>query len=159
MNEKSIDSVQTFSVGNASLKAFIKWIPHILRWVIVFYTTYYSFFFYWTIYSTWMTEEQVENQLVAFRNSHRRCSARKGVLRNFAKFTGKHLCQSLFFVLSPETLLKKRLWHRCFPMNFCVKNTFFTEHLWTTASKLSSLLEWLKKKWYSRIISVFVLCL
>ena len=26
-----------------------------------------------------------------------RCSVRKGVLRNFAKFTGKHLCQSLFF--------------------------------------------------------------
>ena len=25
------------------------------------------------------------------------CSARKGVLRNFAKFTGKHLWQSLFF--------------------------------------------------------------
>ena len=24
-------------------------------------------------------------------------SVRKGVLRNFAKFTGKHLCQSLFF--------------------------------------------------------------
>ena len=29
-----------------------------------------------------------------FRTSHRRCSARKGVLSNFAKFTGKHLCQS-----------------------------------------------------------------
>ena len=27
----------------------------------------------------------------------RRCFVRKGVLRNFAKFTGKHLCQSLFF--------------------------------------------------------------
>ena len=26
-----------------------------------------------------------------------RCSVKKGVLRNFAKFTGKHLCQSLFF--------------------------------------------------------------
>ena len=26
-----------------------------------------------------------------------RCSVRKGVFRNFAKFTGKHLCQSLFF--------------------------------------------------------------
>ena len=25
-----------------------------------------------------------------------RCSFKKGVLRNFAKFTGKHLCQSLF---------------------------------------------------------------
>ena len=44
----------------------------------------------------------------------------KGVLRNFAKFTGKHLCQSLFFnkVAGAANLLKKRLWHRCFPMNF-----------------------------------------
>ena len=31
------------------------------------------------------------------RSSHRRCSVRKGVLRNCAKFTGKHLPQSLFF--------------------------------------------------------------
>ena len=31
------------------------------------------------------------------RSSHRRCSVGKGVLKNFAKFTGKHLCQSLFF--------------------------------------------------------------
>ena len=29
--------------------------------------------------------------------SHRRYSARKGVLSNFAKFTGKDLCQGLFF--------------------------------------------------------------
>ena len=26
-----------------------------------------------------------------------RCSVRKGILRNFVKFTGKHLCQDLFF--------------------------------------------------------------
>ena len=32
-----------------------------------------------------------------YRSSHRRCSVKKGVLRNFAKFTGKHLCQNLFF--------------------------------------------------------------
>ena len=31
------------------------------------------------------------------RSSYRRCSVRKGVLRNFAKSTGNHLCQSLFF--------------------------------------------------------------
>ena len=31
------------------------------------------------------------------RSSHRRCFVRKGALRNFAKFTRKHLCQSLFF--------------------------------------------------------------
>ena len=42
-----------------------------------------------------------------------RCSVRKGVLRNFTKFTGKHLCQNFFFNnvvgLRPATLLKKRL--------------------------------------------------
>ena len=39
-----------------------------------------------------------------------------------APITGKHLCQSLFYNevagLSPATLLKKRLWYRCFPVNF-----------------------------------------
>ena len=46
---------------------------------------------------------------------------KKGVLRNFAKFTVKHLYQSLFFnkvAGRPVTLLKKRLWHRFFPVNF-----------------------------------------
>ena len=44
-----------------------------------------------------------------------------GVHRNFAKFTGKRLCLSLLFNKTadwPTTLLKKRLWHRCFPVNF-----------------------------------------
>ena len=31
------------------------------------------------------------------RSSHQRCSMEKCVLRNFTKFTGKHLCQSFFF--------------------------------------------------------------
>ena len=31
------------------------------------------------------------------RSSHQRCSVKKGVLKNFGKFTGRHLCQSLFF--------------------------------------------------------------
>ena len=47
---------------------------------------------------------------------------KKGVLKNFTKFTGKHLCQSLFFNkvarLRPSTLLKKKLWYRCFPVRF-----------------------------------------
>ena len=30
-------------------------------------------------------------------SSHRRCSIQKFVLKNFAKFTGKHPCQSLYF--------------------------------------------------------------
>ena len=32
-----------------------------------------------------------------FSSNHQMCSLMKGVLKNFAKFTGKHLCQSLFF--------------------------------------------------------------
>ena len=39
---------------------------------------------------------------------------KKDGLRNFTKFTGKHLCHSL----RPATLLNKRLWHRCFTVNF-----------------------------------------
>ena len=30
------------------------------------------------------------------RSSHQRCSTKKGALKNLAKFTGKHLRQSLF---------------------------------------------------------------
>ena len=35
--------------------------------------------------------------LATVRSSHRRCSVKQVVLRNFAKFTGKQLRQSLFF--------------------------------------------------------------
>ena len=49
-----------------------------------------------------------------YRISHRGCSVKKVVLRNFAKFTGKHLLQRHFLNqvagLRPATLLKKGLW-------------------------------------------------
>ena len=41
-------------------------------------------------------------------------------------------CASLFLIkLQAEAFLKKRLWHRCFPVNFekYLKNTIFTVHL------------------------------
>ena len=42
-----------------------------------------------------------------------------GVPRNFAKFTGKHLCQSLFLnKVADLNFIKKRLKHRWFPANF-----------------------------------------
>ena len=68
--------------------------------------------------------------LYLFRSSYRRCSVRIRVLRNFGKFTGKHLCQSLFFNkvadIRPETLLK-----RDSGSQFCKisENAFFIEHL------------------------------
>ena len=63
---------------------------------------------------------------------------RKGALRNFAKLTGKNLCQSLFFNkvagLKPETLLKRRLWHRYFPVKFT--KFLRTPFLWNTSGRL-----------------------
>ena len=60
--------------------------------------------------------------LLNVRSSRLDVSCRKGVFRNFAKFTGKHLRQSLSFNkvagLRPATLLKKRLRHRYFPVDF-----------------------------------------
>ena len=55
---------------------------------------------------------------------------KKGVLKDCTKFTGKHLCQSLFYNnvagLRLATLLKKTL-AQMFPCEFCknFKNTFF----------------------------------
>ena len=72
---------------------------------------------------------------IHFRSSRPDVFCKKDVLRNFAKFTGKHLCQILCFAkvagLTPATLLKKRLWHRCFPVNFAkfLIAPFLTEHL------------------------------
>ena len=68
--------------------------------------------------------------IVVSRSSHQRCYVKNGVLRNFAKFTGKNLCEftgknlcdSHFFnkvaSLRAAALLKMILWHRCFPVNF-----------------------------------------
>ena len=68
------------------------------------------------------------NILTTFnKSSHQRCSIRKGVLRNFTKFTGKQLCQSLFFNKVAG-----------------LKNTFFTEHRWTTVSGLTKITEIVK---------------
>ena len=80
------------------------------------------------------------NLLWKIRSSHRRCSVRKDVLRNFVKFTGKHLCQNMFFNkvagLRPATLLEKRL-TQVFYCEFCeiVKNAFFYRPPLVAASK------------------------
>ena len=59
-----------------------------------------------------------------------KCSMKNSTLQNFTKFTAKHLWQNL-------TL--KRLWRRCFPVNFSkfFKTPSFAKHLGTTASVYS----------------------
>ena len=73
-----------------------------------------------------------------------------GVFKNFTKFTGKHLCWSLFFNkvsgLEACNFIKKRLQHRCFPVNFVefLRTSFSTKHLPLTASPV--LRKWLTVK-------------
>ena len=59
-----------------------------------------------------------------FRSSRPDVFCKKCVLRNFEKFTVKDLCQSLLLII------KKRLWHSCFPVNFAkfLRTYFLTEH-------------------------------
>ena len=68
------------------------------------------------------------------RSSRLEVFCRKKVPSNFVKRPGKHLCQSHFLNkaagLRSATLLKKRLWHRCFRVCFAkfLRKSFLTEH-------------------------------
>ena len=71
--------------------------------------------------STYFEVETLENEIYSclksytlYSSSHQRCSIRIGDLRNFAKFTGKHLCQSLFF----NKVADLRPLAQCFPVIF-----------------------------------------
>ena len=69
--------------------------------------------------------------LLKFRSS-RQVFCKNGVLKNFAKFTGKYICQSLFFNkiadMRPATLLKRGSWQRYFTK--FLQAPIFIEHLW-----------------------------
>ena len=86
-----------------------------------------------------LEEKQLRNK---YRSSHRRCSVRKGVLRNFVKLTGKHLCQSLFFNKAAGlcNFIKKETMAQVFSCKFCEspENTFFIELLRATATASSN---------------------
>ena len=90
-----------------------------------------------------------------FRSSCPEVFCKKGVIRKFAKFTGKHLCQK------PATLLKKRLWHWCFPVNFTefLRTRFYIEHLWWLLLFDSYLMFIAKGKLYFSLIGSFYCCL
>ena len=98
------------------------------------------------VYDKCMNYQDVTN-----RSSHPEVFCEKGVLRNFAKFTGTNLCWCFLFnkvqgrqplknlksfsnfskAAFPATLLTKRFWHKCFPVHFAIflRTPFVTEHL------------------------------
>ena len=60
----------------------------------------------------------------------------KKVFLKISQNSQENTCARVFFnkvsVLRPATLLKKKHWHRCFPMNFgkFLRTPFFIEYLW-----------------------------
>ena len=68
--------------------------------------------------------KNTKSEWVNRKSNHRRCYIEKSILKNFAKFTGKHLCRTLSFDkvaaagLRSALLLKKKTQDRCFSVNF-----------------------------------------
>ena len=89
------------------------------------------------------------------RSSHLRCSVKKGVLKTFANFLGKHLFLGLFLIKLQA--LDLQLYWKLTPAQVfsckIFKKTYFEEHLRTTASnwlelmtETLSFLKWLISK-------------
>ena len=59
-------------------------------------------------------------------------SSRPEVLLELSQNSQENTCARVSFLIKlPTTLLKKRLWHTCFPVNFVkfLRTSFLTEHL------------------------------
>ena len=78
-------------------------------------------------------------RVLGCRSSRPDVFCEKDVLRNFGKFTGKHLCQDLYFNLVAGlacNFIKIETLAQVFSYEFSEisKNTFLKEYVWTTAS-------------------------
>ena len=80
---------------------------HILLRSTNVFTGNHSKLYFWLIREGWQMPNTEFYQVD--KSSHRRCSIKKAVLKNFGIFIGKHLCWSLFI-----SFIKKRLQQRCF---------------------------------------------
>ena len=78
--------------------------------------------FYFYLFHQNKPRENYENRCyftgkTLFRSNHRGALSKKGVLKNFAKFTGKHQRQSLFF--NKVNFIKKETLAQVFSCKFC----------------------------------------
>ena len=69
-------------------------------------------------------------KLFSFRSSRPEVFCKQGILRNFTKFTGKHLCQTLFF--NKVSGLRPAQVFSC-EFREIIKNSYFADHLRTAA--------------------------
>ena len=89
----------------------------------------WKFSIYWNFQSKIFAKRLVTDSPELQKQQPEVFCKKKDVLRNLAKFTGKHLCQSLF--IKKETLLQALSYEICeISINIC-----FTKHPRTTASR------------------------
>ena len=98
----------------------------LLKGVIIFYKNHVKFF------GDVIVSLQISLNLIGVRSSPSHMFFKIGVLKNFANFTGKHLCWSLFLI---ELQVWRPYWKQTptlvFSGEICetLKNIYFTEHL------------------------------
>ena len=92
--------------------------------------------------SIW-TMNLIQHKIVFYRSSHQKCSMKKGALINFTKFTGKHLCQGVFFLTKLQAwegcnvIKKETLAQHSGAFLWILRNVYehvISKHLWTTVS-------------------------
>ena len=85
--------------------------------------------------SSWLIKHLINIINKNSRSSRPEVFCKKGILKNFTQFTGKHLCQSLFLIqLQAEAcnVIKIETLAQVFSCGFyeIFKNTYSIEHLW-----------------------------
>ena len=108
----------------------------IFFWVIetLFFLSLVLFSFLKSICVQSCIQKPVEYLYVIYRSSHPEVFCKKGVPRNFAKFTRKYLYQSIFYErcrLEACNFIKKQIRHKCFSVDFAkfLRTPLFAEHL------------------------------
>ena len=91
--------------------------------------------------------------LYRFRSSRPDLFCKKGVLRNFVEFTGKHLCQSHFLEPQACNFIKTETLAQVFSCEFCEisKNIFY----YRTPS-VAAFLAWMEIKGGSKFLGILL---
>ena len=81
-------------------------------------------------------------------SNHQRCSI-KQVFLEISQNSQENICTRASFLIKLQVcnFIRKRLWHRCFPVNFVrfLRTPFFIEHLWWLLIEIANereLCEW-----------------
>ena len=114
------------------------------KWFVVIFSLW-LFGKYCSTYCSWANWSQLPQENIMWKiylrktdtNRHRRCSIKKGVLKNFAIFTEKYLCWSLF------NKVAGLFW------GTSANRGFWTENQWTQLKKTKT---WIKISMFTKVV-------